>query len=193
MPAQVLDEPLGISCVFSNGVQIVRLLGDVPDAGLARELLVGLARMVHPHGPLNAKRSVLTRMTVIRFLARELAETGHRGGLAELTRGRLTECLWQMGTRDDAATRALLLACDGDEGLLPAPVRELAAGRPFRPRPRHTPLAPYSEREWTRLREVCRSAVEDAFAVHRQAVAATTHGRDPRRHGWSWPNMCWLG
>lgn len=192
MPAQILDEPLAISCVFSNGVQITKRLDDLPDAALVRELLVGLARMVHPHGPLNSRNSVMSTMTVIRLLVRGLAKAGHRGGLAELTRGRLTECLWQLGARHDARARALLLSCDGDGGLLAAPVRELAAGRPFRQRPRSQPFAPYSEREWTRLRQVCRGVVDEAFAAHRRALAAAAGGRDPRRHGWSRPNICWL-
>src|SRR6266545_183039 len=86
MPAQVLDAPLGIACVFSSGVQVVKLLGEVPDAVLARELLVGLAGLVHPHGPLNSKKSVITYLTVVRALSRGLDGVGHRGGLAELTR-----------------------------------------------------------------------------------------------------------
>ena len=41
MPAEVLDEPLGISCVFSDGRRAVVTLSEVASAQLARDLLTG--------------------------------------------------------------------------------------------------------------------------------------------------------
>jgi hypothetical protein len=190
MPGQVIERPLGLVCVFSTGVRLVRPLGEVPNPVLARELLIGLASLVHPHGSIDAAKTVGHYVKVVKAVVRALHEAGHRGGLAQLTRARLTTCLWGLGNREDAAVRTVLLACDRD--VLPAAVRELAVGRPFKPRRRSQPLTPYSETEWARLREVCRSAVESEFAAHRQALADGEQGRDPRLHGWSRPNVCWL-
>jgi len=54
MPAEVLDEPLGISCVFSNGSRSQVTLGDTVNARLARDLLTGLAELIYPHGTVDA-------------------------------------------------------------------------------------------------------------------------------------------
>ena len=58
MPAEVLDEPLGISCVFSDGSRSQVTLGDTASARLARDLLTGLAELIHPHGTVDAAGSV---------------------------------------------------------------------------------------------------------------------------------------
>jgi hypothetical protein len=50
MPARVLDDPLGIACVFSDGRRVRRLLGEVAGPQLARDLMSGLAQLVHPPG-----------------------------------------------------------------------------------------------------------------------------------------------
>lgn len=188
MPAQVVEQPLALACVFSSGARTVRPLGEVPNLLLARQLLAGLAGLVHPHGSIDAAKTVGNYLIAVRALVRLLDAAGHRGGLAGLSRPRLTACLRGLGNREDAAARAVLLACD----VLPAAVRELALGRPFTARRRSRPLTPYSETEWARLREVCDTAVEAAFAAHRRALADGEQGSDPRRHGWSWPNVCWL-
>jgi hypothetical protein len=192
MPARVVDEPLALACVFSDGSQTVRRVGEVPNPVLARQLLAGLAAMVHPHGSVDSVATVITYMGVVRLLVRGLHEAGHRGGLAELTRARLTGFLWGLEHRHDATARAILLACDRDGGVLAGPVREVAAGRPFKQRPPRRPLTPYSEGEWTRLRQVCRGVVDAAFTAHRRALTEAREGADPRRHGWSRPNVCWL-
>ena len=46
MPAEVFHEPLGISCVFSNGSRSRVMLGDTANARLARDLLTGLAELI---------------------------------------------------------------------------------------------------------------------------------------------------
>ena len=43
MPAEVLNDPPGISCVFSDGRQAKVLLGDTASPQLAQDLLTGLA------------------------------------------------------------------------------------------------------------------------------------------------------
>ena len=66
MPAELLEDPAGISCVFSDGRRYRRTVAAEP-AELVRDLLAGLAALVHPHG------SVDSPGTVIAYAA------GHRG------------------------------------------------------------------------------------------------------------------
>jgi hypothetical protein len=54
MPARLLDDPLGIACVFSDGRRCRRTLGETASPQLARDLLSGLADLVHPHDTVNA-------------------------------------------------------------------------------------------------------------------------------------------
>ena len=54
MPAVVVDEPLGIACVFSDGRRAVFTLVPPLRTALARDLLAGLAEMVHPHGAVDS-------------------------------------------------------------------------------------------------------------------------------------------
>jgi hypothetical protein len=62
MPATVIDDPLGIECVFSDGSAARFDLDSLPCPELARDLLVGLVELIHPHGTVDAAaRSTTTR------------------------------------------------------------------------------------------------------------------------------------
>src|SRR3974390_496222 len=109
MPAEVLDEPLGISCVFSNGSRSQVSLGDAANAQLTRDLLTGLAELVHPHGTVDAAGSVRHYVSALRGMDAALAERGFTGGAADLRRAQVAE-FW-MGTTaaHEARTRRMLV------------------------------------------------------------------------------------
>src|SRR3974390_1118018 len=96
MPAEVLDEPLGISCVFSNGSRSQVSLGDAANAQLARDLLTGLAELIHPHGTVDAAGSVRHYVRALGGMVTVLAERGFTGGAADLRRAQLAG--YWMGT-----------------------------------------------------------------------------------------------
>ena len=57
MPAELLENPSGISCVFSDGRRYRRTVTAGP-ARLVRDLLEGLAGLVHPHGSIDSPGTV---------------------------------------------------------------------------------------------------------------------------------------
>ncbi|MDG9713003.1 hypothetical protein [Streptomyces sp. DH10] len=164
---------------------------------LARELLHGLADLVHPHGRIDQENTLAGYLTGIRVLTNGLSELGFTGGAAELTRGRLA-ALWMSGKHrpvQESRARMMLRRLDDLQGVLRPDVRELVDGRRFvsdRRRDRKY-LQPYSETEWARLTEVCRTAVKESYAAHRLAVKTAESARDPREgDGWTDANMLWL-
>ena len=120
MPAEVLDEPLGISCVFSNGSRSQATLGDAANARLARDLLTGLAELIHPHGTVDAAGSVRHYVRALAGMVAALAERGFTGGAADLRRAQLAE--YWMGTTGarEACTRRMLLGFAAAGGVLDA-------------------------------------------------------------------------
>src|SRR5208337_802200 len=116
MPAEVLDDPLGMSCVFSDGRRAVVTLGEIASAQLARDLLTGLAELVHPHGTVDSAGSIRHYVRALRVMDAALAEHGFTGGAADLRRSQVAE-FW-MGTTGakEACTRRMLLglAAAGD-------------------------------------------------------------------------------
>jgi hypothetical protein len=56
MPTRVTDEPLGLSCVFSDGSRAEFDLAGLPNPGLARNLAVGLMELIHPHGSADSAK-----------------------------------------------------------------------------------------------------------------------------------------
>jgi hypothetical protein len=193
MPAELLEDPAGISCVFSDGRRFRRTV-DAEPAELARDLLEGLAALVHPHGSVDSPGSVVSYTNGIRDMARFLRERGIRGGAGGLSRGLLAEYWMQAGGVNESVTRRMVTsfgAARGGNALQPG-ARELASGRHFNARPAGSPLVPYTEEEWGRLHEACRQAVDEAFTRHRRAVRAAARGRDPRDGGWTAGNREWL-
>ena len=180
MPARVLDGPLGIACVFSDGRRVRRLLGEVAGPQLARDLMSGLAQLVHPHGTVDADGTLGGYVTAARHLVTTLAGRGFTGGAGQLTRAMLVEYWMGVAFKYEACTRRMLRGFDTATGGLDIRVRELTAGNAFHPQLRSQPLGPYRETEWARLASTCRTIVDDAYASHRQALGDAGRGHVTR-------------
>jgi len=180
MPAEVFDDPLRIACVFSNGAGTVRRAGAAGNPVLGRQMLSGLAGLVHPHGVVDSRATVDKYLRAIRDAAAAFPGGGELGA-AGLSRARVAEYLWGCPHERESLTRRMLVAFDEASGALPGPVRELLEGRPFNLRRvrGYRPLAPYSENEWQRLRQACRQVADDSFAAHRAMLRAAETGGDP--------------
>ncbi|WP_433678750.1 hypothetical protein [Nocardia sp. CA-119907] len=192
MPAAVTDEPLGISCVFSDGTAARFQLDGLPCRVLVRDLLIGLVELIHPHGTVNAAGSVLHYEQSIRHLARHLDRRGFTGGATDLTRPMMAEYWMSTSGPKEACTRRMLLGFQTAGGRLDARLAELAAGHAFNPQRNHHQLPPYPETDWQMLTHTCRAIVDEAYARHRGALAAAERGRHPREHGWTPENLRWL-
>jgi hypothetical protein len=195
MPAQLISEPLGVEFVSTaRRTTATVYIGDTCNPRLAREMLIGLTNLVHPHGPIDELKTFQQYVTAIRRFVAELAERGHVGGAADLTRARLAEYWMGAGNAREYKTRRMVAALDRETSALTPEVRALVAGRHFNPQRRRDkrPSVPYTEGEWQRLQQACRTIIRAAFAEHRTALAAAGRGRDPRVHGWSFDNLCWL-
>jgi hypothetical protein len=191
MPAELIEEPLAIRVITSRGThQVVPITpGDNP--ALARDLAVGLAGLVHPHGPLDSVRTVGDYADSIHALVAALPSGKAPGGAAGIRRGPLLEYLLGARSRREAHARALLRSFDEERGTLDAQVRPVLVGRPFK-KEAHAPLPPFTEGEWRRISEACRTALRASFADWREGVSLAERGRDPFEHGVSLQNACWL-
>lgn len=193
MPATALADPPGIRCVFSNGTTAQFTLEGLPCPQLVADLLTGLVELVHPHGSIDAAKSVELCLTPIRNMARGLDALGFSGGAAQLRRSLLIE--YWMATRRfvwEGSTRRMLKGFDAVTAGLDPGVRELLAGRAYASAPSRRVLPPYSESEWDRLTTTCRAIVEESYAAHRQALAAAARGRTPTVGEWTSDNLAWL-
>jgi hypothetical protein len=192
MPTTVLDDPLGLSCVFSDGSRAMFDLSGLPNPRLARDLAVGLVELIHPHGTVDTYGTALAYAGAVRAMVRALAEQGFTGAAVDLRRGQLAQ-FWMAGPgRLEALTRALIAGFARSGGSLGEGVQELAAGRHFNIQPNRRPLPPYSQTEWHSLITACRESVDESYAAHRRALAAVPRGRHPSEFGWTWENFCWL-
>jgi len=192
MPATLTEDPLGIACVFSDGSAAEFSLGGLPCPELARDLLVGLVELIHPHGTVDAAGSVNHYAQSIRDMTRKLAARGFTGGAAALRRGQLAEFWMAASGPREACTRRMLQALPSTGGRLDPGVAELAEGRAFNPQRNHRPLPPYREAEWDRLTQTCRCLVDESFAAHQQALVAAARGQHPNTGGWTPANLRWL-
>ncbi|MFD3731494.1 hypothetical protein [Streptomyces sp. NPDC058632] len=188
----LIGQPLGITCVFSDGSRAVFSLDGLPNPLLARQLATGLVDVIHPHGTADSAGTVNHYVQAIRGMVRALAAQGFAGGLDQLRRGRLAEYLMGCSGGREACTRAMVEAFGAAGGSLADGVLELAAGRNFNVQPNHHALPPYSENEWQRLGDLCRRLVEESYAAHRQALTAVAHGQHPAEGGWTPRNLRWL-
>lgn len=192
MPASLVEEPLGIACVFSDGSAGRFDLDGLPCPELVRDLLVGLVELIHPHGSVDAAGSVGHYVQSIRDMTRKLAAQGFTSGIADLRRPQMAE-YWMAATGPrEACTRRMLQGFQAAGGVLDAKLAELAAGRAYNPQPHNRQLPPYSEAEWDRLTRICRTIVDASFTAHKRALAAAGRGRHPRDGGWSAGNLRWL-
>jgi hypothetical protein len=192
MPARIIDDPLGIACVFSDGSTATFGLDALPCPLLAADLLAGLAELIHPHGSVDAAGSVNHYVQSIRDMTRKLATLGFTGGAADLRRAQLAQ-YWMAATGPrEACTRRMLQVLPAAGGHLDAGVVELAAGRAYNPQRNHRQLPPYREAEWARLSQTCRAVVDDGFTAHKRALAAAARGQHPGTAGWTPDNVRWL-
>ena len=192
MPAELLGDPAGIACAFSDGRRSRHVVVTPDPLPLVRDLLTGLAGLVHPHGPVDAPGTVTDYLAGVRDLAGFLRARGAGGGAGALTRVLLAEYWMQAGWRHESATRRMLAAADAATGVLRPEVRALVAGRHFAAMPVTAPLQPYTEQEWERLHRVCRQVADEAFGRYRAARAGAAGGDDPRAAQWDAGNLRWL-
>ncbi|MGW1047189.1 hypothetical protein [Streptomyces sp. NPDC002547] len=192
MPTMLIDEPLGITCVFSNGSRAEYSLSDVPNPGLVRGLAAGLVDLIHPHGTADSAGTVTFYVHALKSMVRTLAERGFTGDAAHLRRGLLAEYWMGCSGKQEALTRGLVEGFARSGGRLGEGVLELAAGRHFNIQPNRRPLAPYPEGDWQRLTEVCRTLVDESYAAHRRALAELPGGQHPQTGGWTIANLRWL-
>src|SRR5260370_36575100 len=87
MPTMLVEEPLGIWCVFSDGSRAEFSLDGLPNPRLARDLAAGLVELIHPHGSVDAAGSVDHYVRSLRVMVRTLAGQGLGGGGGGLRRG----------------------------------------------------------------------------------------------------------
>jgi hypothetical protein len=192
MPTMVVDTPLGLRCVFSDGSRAEFDLTGSPNPRLVRDLAIGLVELIHPHGSADTAGTVDHYVRGLHRMVRALADEGFTGGIADLRRGQLAQ-FWMAGPNWlEALTRSLVEGYARSGGRLGVGVLELAAGRHFNIQPNRQPLPPYSEAEWQRLTAVCRQQVDDSYATHRRALASVPAGRYPGAGAWSHQNFCWL-
>ena len=189
MPATVTDSPLGIACVFSDGSAATFSMDGLPCPVLARDLLDGLAGLIHPHGTVDTAGSVGHYVQSVRDMTRKLAAGGFTGGAADLRRPLAAE-YWLAATGPrEACTRRMLQAIAGQ---LDPQVAELAAGRAYNPQRNHRALPPYPEEDRDRLASICRTIADESFAAHRQALDDAVGGQHPASGGWTPANLRWL-
>lgn len=191
MPAEILENPLRLSCTFTRGTTSVLKVDDALNPGLTRELLTGLVYLMHPHGKGDSHRTLEKHKGTIDWFVAALAERGHQGGVAGLTRAMLAELWWSAGNRREAESRSLLAALDAETGVLAPDVRALVGGRLYNRYPEYKPHDPYDEVAWQNLADACRRVIKESWAAHRAARASADAGQDPYAHGWTHENICW--
>jgi hypothetical protein len=202
MPATVVDDPLGISCVFSDGDRYVVNMAPAACGELAAELLHGLAGLIHPHGRIDGRGSVTKHVTSVKAFVLWLRDRGFVGGASGLSRAMLAEYWLSLSnsmsrlnaSKQESAVRRMLLAFDDDRRVLAADVRHLVSGRLFNPQRvrNRSPLSPYAESEWARIEATCRALTDAAYAEQRQAREGAARGQDPLAGGWTEENVLWL-
>ncbi|MYV94251.1 hypothetical protein [Streptomyces sp. SID1034] len=192
MPTMLVDEPLGLTCVFSDGRRADYSLDGLPNPLLARDLATGLVDLIHPHGTADSDSTVNFYIQALRNMVRTLAAQGFAGGAAQLRRGQLAQFWMASPTRLEALTRSLVEGFAQSGGTLGEGVLELASGRHFNIQPNRQALPPYAEEEWQRLTAVCRTLADDSYAAHRRALADAADGQHPLEGGWKPGNLRWL-
>ena len=192
MGATVTTDPLTFSCVFSDGKRATFALDDLACPELARDLLTGLAGLIHPHGSADAAGTVDLYVLALKNMVKTLAGRGFTGGARQLTRAQLAEYWMGATVSREACTRRMLQAFHAATAGLAAGAGELAAGRAYNPQANRRPLPAYHDSEWGRLIETCRALTGESYAAHKRALAAAGRGRDPREGGWTADNLRWL-
>ena len=115
MPAELLEDPPGISCLFSDGRRCRRVVAGEP-ADLVRDLLEGLAAMVHPHGSIDSPSTMAAYTVGIRDMAGFMRDRGVRGGAVRLSRALLAEYWMQASRLNESTTRRMVTSLDTARG-----------------------------------------------------------------------------
>ncbi|MFD4258676.1 hypothetical protein ACFWR9_13825 [Streptomyces sp. NPDC058534] len=193
MPAFVTEEPLAVRFVLRNGKEWTARLAGLPNPRLARDLAEGLAACAHPHGGIGAKNPAERYAVSVRQMVKKLSETGFSGSAAELTKSMLLR-FWLSGTHErECDTRILLKGLDGLTGCLRPEVRAMLEGRAVQPHPPVRAYAAYTDGEWERLENACRSVIDVSRHRQREMLNLAAIGQDPResrRH--SEADIAWL-
>jgi hypothetical protein len=135
MPTRVTDDPLRLSCVFSDGSRAEFDLTGSPNPWLVRDLAIGLVELIHPHGSADTAGTVDHYVRGLHKMVRAFADQGFTGGIADLRRGQLAQ-FWMAGPHWlEALTRSLVEGYARSGGRLGDGVLELAAGRHFNIQP----------------------------------------------------------
>ncbi|OMI88453.1 hypothetical protein BSZ07_17395 [Streptomyces sp. M1013] len=195
MPASVIDEPLGVSCVFMDGRRAECYLNQHRLPRLAAQMMRALADLVKPHGDLDSPDTVRGYLVSIRFFLKDLDEHGFTGTAKDLSRPVLARALLALtGGRHESPIRILLRRLDDLDGVFPADVRRFVDGRNFHARPveDRNPLVPYSEREWANLISVCEGITSTAYTAFKAAMQEAEQGQDIATGGWSRQNIQWV-
>ena len=187
MPATVIEEPLGISCVFSDGRTARFHLDGLPCRELVRDLLVGLVELIHPHGSMDAAGSV-DRTT----RSPSATSPGHlaaRGSPAaqRICAGPADRVLdGRRRVRWEACTRRMLRGFETAAGRLDAGVRGTGRRAGLQP-----PAATHPAAALHRGRvgpadhaPAARSSMTPTRA-HKQGLAAAERGRHRRERRWT--------
>lgn len=183
MPATMIVEPLSVRFGFPNGTTWTADLAGLPNPQLAADLARGLPYLTHPLGGIATRATATSYIVALRCMVRELADAGFAGGAAELTRPALIQYWLTVPCWRERLTRGLLAGFDSVGGLLDVQVREHLRGRALKLRPASTPLAPYTEREWTVLTDRCQTIIDTAWQAHRAMRRAADRAGDPRGAG----------
>lgn len=179
MPATVTTDPIAIRFDFPDGSSWTARFPDEPNPKLALDLLEGLATLTHPHGDLAKRRSAENYVRTIRQMLSTLAESGFTGSAGDLTKTVVLR--WWLGqkARGETHSRRVLIGYDSIDGGLRSEVREQVAGRNIHVRQRSQPLQPYTESEWHRLTECCRSMIETNWSHHTKLCAEIRSDESP--------------
>ncbi|KUM68219.1 hypothetical protein [Streptomyces curacoi] len=183
MTATVIDAPLAVQFMLRNGRSWTADLEGLPNPHLARDLAVGLAENAHPHGGIGARNTANFYAISLRQMVISLAASGFDGPACELTRGTLIQ-FWLTTSYDrEVQTRMLLKGFDTVTGALRPEVREYIAGNPIQKEKATRPHRAYTDAEWSRLEEACKSVVHSSRARHKEALALAELGAEPRIGG----------
>src|SRR5437764_10074181 len=150
MPAHVEWSPLRVRFVFSDASEHTVRLDGLACQPLVEQLAVGLANLAHPHGGLNAAKSVLEYRTRIGQLVRWLDHAGFTGTTGDLSAAHMVAFWRSVSAECEATTRRLLRSVDLTAAPLRPDLREFLTGPALQPKRRSgtQPLRPYSDGEW---------------------------------------------
>ncbi len=197
MPTMVIDDPLRLRCVFSDGSRAEFDLEGLPNLTLARDLAAGLVELIHPHGSVDSAGTVGQYLRGLRKMVLVLAAQGFDGGLAEARRAQMAQ-FWMAGPASlEGTTRALVQGYARSGGSLADNLLDLASGRQFNRHPSTQPLPPYAEAEWQQLTAACRKQVDESYAAHKRTLASIRSRRPTDPAAWSvddfWALLARLG